>query len=163
MGQEAKYDIYMMGAISGVDGPRTKEYRALMGDVISRAGHHLLSPHVAYDFEQTAFRQRVGGRDGISIENERLMRQADVFVGEGSGASDGRGFEVCYGLYILEVPVLMFRYEGDGLGSSMIFGKQHPLLYYALYNFDNLSELMVDALSRVPVMIAAHHEMKGKQ
>ncbi|MDO8429336.1 MAG: hypothetical protein Q7S88_01785 [Candidatus Daviesbacteria bacterium] len=150
---ERKYKVYMMGAVSGEDGPKTRDLRARLGDIIVRRQHQLLSPHVAYDFEQTTFREKIGGLDNICGANLALMDQAEVFIAEGSGASEGRGFEVAFGLLVKMCPVLYLREEKWGRGTSMIFGNSHPLLYVAMYNQENLESVFDQAIERVPVML----------
>ena len=139
----------MMGAISSDDGPKTKHLRAKMGDVITSLGHELLTPHVAYDTEQTTFRERVGGtKKGISLENERLMDLADIFIAEGTGASEGRGYEIAYALHKRNLPVIVMRHETSGDGSSMIIGNQSPLIFWSFYNEETMEKILIDLLEK---------------
>lgn len=153
MSQENKtYHIYMLGAISGGDGPKTKHLRARLGDLLTARHQRLLSPHVAYDYEQTTFRERVGGPQGIYPANLNFMNQADVFVGESSGTSEGRGLEIAYGLFVRQIPVLLFREESWGRGTNMIAGNTHPLLSFETYTPGSLEEKLDLALANIPKM-----------
>lgn len=153
------YDVYMMGAISGEDGPKTSYLRVNLGGLIQGLGHNLLTPHVAYDHLNIDFRKKVGGPTGVSLANETLMDKATLFIAEGSGASDGRGYEIRYGLD-REVPTLVFRHYKFNPGTAMIFGKNHPLLYCATYDLNTLESLLKDAIERVPRMIKNYHNWK---
>lgn len=147
-----KLKIYFAGSITG--GRDFEKYQHKSVDILKSLGHKVLSEHVSNWDLQKIFREKAEKSGNfakyISTHNKRLMHKADVMVAECSQGSLGVGFEVCYGAYVLKIPVICLRYEKafGGRPSATIFGDDSKLIAPYFYNEKNLVEILKKALSK---------------
>jgi 2'-deoxynucleoside 5'-phosphate N-hydrolase len=134
--------VYCAGAIKG-DSSYMESYKEVI-NIVKQEGHTALS-EVNPDFQSTLPLniKQVFQRDIKWIEKSNLM------IAEISGPSLGVGFEISYGLYVREIPVLaVYDAEVDSV-SAMIAGCDSELLYVKAYNnSQELSEIIKSFLKQ---------------
>lgn len=142
--------IYFAGAVTG--GRNFEKYQHKIVDILKSSGHKILSEHVSNWDMQQEFRMEAEKSGNfakyISVHNKHLMHKADVMVAECSQGSLGVGFEVCYGAYVLKIPVICLRYEKafSGRPSATIFGDNSKLIRPYFYSEKNLEDILKKAL-----------------
>ncbi|OGE32187.1 hypothetical protein A2631_05750 [Candidatus Daviesbacteria bacterium RIFCSPHIGHO2_01_FULL_44_29] len=151
----------MICANRGPDGERTKPAKlALAGQIRSTPWMNFLNPHVVSPEATAAFKARWG--DSYQQASWDSMNQAELFVGEVSGASDGRGAEFYYGRYAREALMFMFRQQGDGDYPSLYkyAADSSPLVHLAHYQ--DLEDLRAKYQESI-VDLAARRERRWQQ
>ncbi|MDO8486908.1 MAG: nucleoside 2-deoxyribosyltransferase [Candidatus Curtissbacteria bacterium] len=142
-------NIYFAGSITG--GRDFEKYQHKIVYILKSFGHKVLSEHVSNFELQKKFRAKAT-KSGkffkyISGHDKKLIYKADAIVAECSQGSLGTGFEICYGAYVLKIPVICLRFEkAPGIASSTIFGDDSKLIRAFLYNDKNLEEILQKAL-----------------
>lgn len=144
-----KLKIYFAGSVTG--GRSFEKYQHRIVEILKRLGHQVLSEHVSNFDLQNELRLEAEKSGNfarfISSHNKKLMHKAEVVVAECSQGSLGTGFEVCYGAYVLKIPVICLRWEkAKGRSSSTIFGDPSKLIKPYFYNDKNLEEVLLKAL-----------------
>ena len=134
--------VYCAGAIKG-DSSYRESYQEVI-NIVKQEGHTALS-EVNPEF-QSSFPlniKQVFQRDIKWIEKSNMM------IAEISGPSLGVGFEISYGLYAREIPVLaLYDAEVENV-SAMITGCDSELLYVKAYsNSQELSEIIKSFLKQ---------------
>lgn len=134
--------VYCAGAIKG-DSSYRESYQEVI-NIVKQEGHTALS-EVNPDF-QSNFPlniKQVFQRDIKWIEKSNLM------IAEISGPSLGVGFEISYGLYVREIPVLALYDAEVEKVSAMITGCDSELLYVKSYtNSQELGEIIKSFLKQ---------------
>ncbi len=78
-----------------------------------------------------------GDDSGIYERDMEWLREADCVVAEVSAPSHGAGFEICYALFALDVPVLLLHWKEGKPLSAMLNGCGHPRLELFRYTERN--------------------------
>ena len=91
-----------------------------------------------------------GDDRGIYERDMEWLREADCVVAEVSAPSHGAGFEICYALFALDVPVLLLHWKEGKPLSAMLNGCGHPRLELFRYTGKNeISARIGEFLRRV--------------
>lgn len=133
--EHATYNAYMICANRGPDGERTMPGKLALARLVADTPWiNLLNSHVVSREATAEFKAKWG--DDYLHRSFELMNQADLFIGEASGGSDGRGAEFYYGHFVRKALMLMFRQQDDGDYPSLYTyaaAKSNPLVSLSYY------------------------------
>ncbi len=119
--------IYCAGPIRG-----DKQFQSFYKEIIK---HVNALGHTALSEMNEKFRSAIPLTDSqIFKRDTKWMKSSDFIIAEITAASTGVGFEIAYGLYTLNKPVLAISKKGEKSLSAMIAGCDSELLTVKHYN-----------------------------
>ncbi len=144
-------NVYFAASVSA--GRDFEKYNHEIAKILEEMGHDVLSKHVVDWRKQLQFRKKAKKSKSynkyISAHDRKMMNKADIVVAEVSQPSHGVGFEICYGAYVLGIPVVCLKHKSAGKITPTLVGDTSIYLDCYFYQDDNIEKVLTRALKRI--------------
>lgn len=123
--------VYCSGPIRG-DVTFAENYRRIV-DIVSDMGAATLTEIGSNGASDSVVKPSENDEE-IYRRDMEWLRSADCVIAEVSAPSHGAGFEICYALFSLDIPVLLLHWDRGKRLSAMLEGCDHTRLELFRYS-----------------------------